>query len=61
MGQAYVARQARGPGYIRSGAITPHSPRPLAMTWRVAAHSQSLAMWMGMVSSSARGRTRQES
>ena len=47
--------------HIRSGAVTPRMPRPLAMTWRVASHSASRAECRSFGASSPCGRTRQES
>ena len=47
--------------YIRSGALTPSRPRPLASTMRVASHSQSRASVSAPGTSSPWGRTRQES
>ena len=47
--------------YIRSGAVTPSSRRPLAKTVRVASTSSSRARWIGAGSSSPMGSTRQAS
>ena len=49
------------PGYIRSGALTPSRPRPLASTTRVASHSHSRASVSAPGTSSPCGSTRQES
>ena len=45
--------------YIRSGARTPSRPRPLARTWRTAAHRTRRAVVSGVASSSPCGRIRQ--
>lgn len=47
--------------HIRSGALTPSSPRPLASTTRVASHSESRAAVSGVAGSSPIGSTRQAS
>ncbi len=51
----------RASHYIRSGAETPSSRRPLANTVRVASTSSSRAAWIGAGSSSPMGSTRQAS
>src|SRR5690606_12958422 len=52
----------RGAPYIRSGAETPRSPRPLARTWPVASLSHSRVRCRSVTGSSAlTGRTRQVS
>jgi hypothetical protein len=50
-----------GVHHMRSGALTPSRPRPLASTTRVAATRSRRARWIGAGSSSPMGSTRQES
>ena len=47
--------------HIRSGALTPSMPRPLANTWRAATQSASRARCRSLTSSSPMGSTRQVS
>ena len=56
-----AAHPPRAPSsaHIRSGAVTPSSCRPFAMTMRVASLSQSRARVSSLTSSSPRGRIRQ--
>ncbi|CPU67968.1 Uncharacterised protein [Mycobacteroides abscessus] len=53
---AGVSRQARA--HMRSGALTPSSPRPLARTWRTASLSHRRVRCVSVTSSSGYGRTR---